>query len=266
MRVEQLGDGDPELAIVGGIHGDEPCGPAAVGGLIEAAPAVERPVKLIVANEEALERGVRYVDEDLNRAFPGDPEAATREGRLAVELLREIRDLPTLALHSTQSYGAPFALTDWLEAFDAAVFSHLSVDAVIETGSFSEGRLVEYPNVLEVECGYQRSAEAAENARMLCHEFLAATGALPQGDTGKREVPVFELLHGVAKPSAETYEVFVENFTRVDVGETFATADGEAFVAEEPFYPVLMSPYGYESVFGYAGDLTGRLDGEEQGA
>lgn len=39
MRVAQLGEGDPEIAVVGGIHGDEPCGVHAVERLIEERPA-----------------------------------------------------------------------------------------------------------------------------------------------------------------------------------------------------------------------------------
>ena len=40
-------------------------------------------------------------------------------------------------------------------------------------------------------------------------------------------------------------------------------AGGEPLCADRPFYPILLSAYGYESVFGYAGDLVGRLDGND---
>ena len=43
-------------------------------------------------------------------------------------------------------------------------------------------------------------------------------------------------------------------------------AEVEEYVAEEPFYPILMSPYGYEDVFGYAGELAGRLDARSASA
>ncbi len=90
MRVAQLGSGTPEIAVVAGIHGDEPCGVRAVERLLDDPPAVERPVKLVVANETALERRVRFVDEDLNRTFPGDPNAKTHEGQLAHRLVEEL--------------------------------------------------------------------------------------------------------------------------------------------------------------------------------
>lgn len=267
MRVYQLGDGTPEVAIVGGIHGDEPCGPRAIERLVAEEPDVDRPVKLVVANEEALDADVRYLDEDLNRAFPGGPEADTHEGRLAHALANELRDCTVLSLHSTQSYGEPFALVDTVDAVARSICPHLPVDILVETDRFTDGRLIEHPHTVEVECGFQKSERAAENAYWLIRAFLAATAALSAPlsdsplDAGHRDaVTVYRLLDPIAKKPADEYEVFATNFERVEAGERFAAADGEAFFAEEPFYPILLSPYGYQNVFGYAGELVGTVE------
>lgn len=265
MRVEQLGDGEPKIAIVGSIHGDEPCGKRAVESLLEADLDVTRPVKLVIVNEEALERNVRYVEEDLNRAFPGDPDGDTHESRLAHRLLQEIRDCTVFSLHSTYSYDDPFALVDEVNAAARSIIPYLSVKAVVETASFSKGRLIEQQNVIEVECGLQGSEQAARNALVLCHQFLAATGATEMTSKPKlvEEVPVFRLERQLPKPAGETayeYEVLTANFERVSEGSVYARADDEEFVADRPFYPVLLSAYGYEDVFGYAASLVGRLD------
>ncbi|MFC6989118.1 succinylglutamate desuccinylase/aspartoacylase family protein [Haloplanus sp. GCM10025708] len=259
MRVHQLGDGDPDVAVVAAVHGDEPCGERAVARLLADPPVVSRPVKLVVANELASDRDDRYVDEDLNRAFPGDPAATSHEARLAAALERELDGCTTLALHSTQSYGDPFALVDAVGEETGAICAALSIDAVVETGPFADGRLISYPRTVEVECGYQGSDSAADNAFRLVREFLGATGVLPASST-PRDVPVFRFTERVSKPAGrEEYEVFAENFERVAEGETFAAADGDPWVAKEEFYPVLMSPYGYERVFGYAGERVGSV-------
>ncbi|MFB6118602.1 succinylglutamate desuccinylase/aspartoacylase family protein [Halosegnis sp.] len=261
MRVEQLGDGEPEIAVVGSIHGDEPCGARAIDRLVAEAPEVCRPVKLIVANEAALDQNSRYVEEDLNRAFPGDPDADTHEGRLAHELAAELRGCTVFSMHSTQSYAAPFALVDTLDALAEAVVPHLTVEALVETAKFSKGRLIQTENVIEVECGIQGSERAAENAYSLAVEFLGAVGVFEQRGRPRHDIPVFRLERQLPKPVGATeYETFVANFERVAEGDTYARADDELFVADRPFYPVLLSPYGYESVFGYSGSLVGRLD------
>jgi len=178
MRIHELGDGTPEVAVVGAIHGDEPCGARAIDRLVDAAPAVERPVKLVVANEEAAARGERYVDEDLNRAFPGDPNADSHERRLAHALKRELRDCTTLAFHSTQSYADPFAIIDTVDPVSRSVCKRLPIELVVETGDRTDGRLIAHARSIEVECGLQGSATAARNAWDVLRHFLAATDVL----------------------------------------------------------------------------------------
>ena len=264
MRIEQLGDGTPEVAVVAAIHGDEPCGVRAVERLLADRPTVERPVKLVVANEKALAHDVRYVDEDLNRAFPGDADADAHEARLASDLARELRDCTTLSLHSTQSHAEPFALVDTVGAVARSLCPFLPVSVLVETGEQSNGRLIEYPHTVEVECGRQGSERAAENAVELVYGFLKGTGALaddePVSGDDRDDVTVYSLGDPVPKRRADEYDVFVENFERVDTGDAFAAADGERLVAADAFYPILMSPYGYENVFGYRGERVGVLD------
>lgn len=251
MRVAQLGTGTPEIAVVAGVHGDEPCGVRAVERLLADRPPVDRPVKLIVANERALERQVRYVDEDLNRAFPGDPDADTHEGRLAARLVAELEGCLAFSLHSTQSHAEPFAIVDGIDERTLDVCTRLPVAALVETGAYAEGRLFSDVETIEAECGLQGSDTAAENADRLTRAFLTATNCLP-GDAIARELPTYRLVDRIPKATADTYEVFVENFTRVEAGDSFAAIDGDEQVASEAFYPVLLSPYGYRDVFGYA--------------
>lgn len=262
MRVEQLGDGTPEIAVVGGIHGDEPCGVHAVETFLDERPDVERPVKLVVANEEAIARDARYVDEDLNRAFPGDPDGRTHESRLAAALREELADCATLALHSTQSYDEPFALVSGVGEFERDVCARLPVDAVVDVAGFTNGRIfASVQRTVEVECGYQKSDAAAENAVALTRAFLSATGALPAKYESVVDHPVFRLEHRIQKNGADAYEVFADNFERVDAGEAYAAADGKSVVAEESFYPVLLSAYGYDDLFGFAAERVDTIDG-----
>ena len=266
MRIEQLGDGDPEIAVVGGIHGDEPCGVRAIEHLLDAGPAVDRPVKCIVANERALERDVRYTDADLNRVFPGDPDSDPHEERLAAALLAELRGCTTLSMHSTQSYTGSFAVVaEGTLTLARSVCPYLTLDAAVDASAFTEGRLIEHAPVIEVECGYQGSNEATENATRIAEEFLGALGALAGSEPHSAGVPLYRLTHLIPKSRAEAYDVPATNFERVAAGETYATVDGEELVAEEPFYPVLMSPYGYENEFGYGAEPAGRLSGTTAG-
>jgi succinylglutamate desuccinylase len=270
MRIYELGEGTPEVAVVGSIHGDEPCGARAIERFVAGNPDVDRPVKLVIANEEALEADVRYLEEDLNRAFPGDTSAGTHEGRLAAELAREVRGCTTFSLHSTQSYAKPFALVASVGAVARSICPYLPVDELVETAEFAGGRLIDHAHTIEVECGLQGTKDAEENAYWLVRAFLAATGVvsapveadespLSLGRRDEDDVTVYRMLERIPKEPAETYEVFVNNFERVEAGDRFAAAGSEVFTADRAFYPVLLSAYGYEDQFGYAADHVGTL-------
>jgi predicted deacylase len=258
METWVLGDGEPEVAVVGAIHGDEPCGAVALRRLRRDPPAVDEPVLCVIANEAALERGVRYVDEDCNRAFPGDPDAETHEGRLAARLVDALDDRLTLSLHSTQSHPEPFGIVSEVTGDPRFVTipPRLPIEAIVEGGRFEEGRLLESVPTIEVECGHQGSDAAVDNAVAVVDAFLRATGALP-GPDPPRTLPVLRLRRQIPKGPADEYAVHVDNLDRVPADVPFASADGEHAVADEPFYPVLLSADGYESVFGYEADRVG---------
>ncbi len=259
MRVAQLGSGEPSIALVGGIHGDEPCGVNAIEQLLAESPTVSRPVKLVVANERAIEAGTRYVDEDLNRAFPGERDGPTHEQRLAARLVDELEGCLVCSMHSTQSHATPFAIVDEVSETAREICPRLPITALVETGAFAQGRLVTGAETIEVECGLQGSETATANAHRLARAFLTATGVIP-ADSDTRSLPVYRLVDTIAKAVADRYEIFVDNFDRVEAGTPFAAVDGDVRTADEPFYPVLVSPNGYEDVFGYAAEKRGVLD------
>jgi hypothetical protein len=266
MRVVDVGAGDPEVAVVGGIHGDEPCGVAAVERLIEDPPDVDAPVRLVIANEAAIAADRRYVDEDLNRAFPASADAGpeaypdTHEGQLAREVVEALRDCLVLALHSTQSHPDPFAIVDEPDPRRLGICTRLPVGSVVESGPFDGGRLLAPVGTVEVECGLQGSERATENAHRVTDAFLRATGVLP-GPDEPRVLPLYRLQRAIPKSGGD-YEVFVENFVRVAEGQAFASEGGRDRLADADFYPVLLSAEGYEELFGYAAARAGTITPE----
>lgn len=254
--------GDPELAVVAAIHGDEPCGARAIEALLEEEPNVKRPVKFIIANERALERGVRYTETDMNREFPGNRDAEVDERRLAYELLMELAGCTTLSLHSMRSEERPFTIVNTVGPIATAICPYLSVEAVVETAGLLGPSLVDYTPVVEVECGIQGTEQATVNAKRIIREFLAATGVLLDNDVLDRSsVPVYRLREQLLKRESESTSCafHVENFEPVLDGKPYATIDGRVLTADKLFYPVLMSGDEFTKQSGYAAELTGSL-------
>ena len=250
MQVHTVGEGTPEVAVVGAVHGDEPCGARAIERFLESDPEVDRPAKLIVANERALERGVRYVETDLNRALPGDPESDLYEERLAHDLATEVEGCLSLGIHSTVSYDEAFANVAYLNDRKREIAAHLPVTGIVDFTAVSDGRSVELPGFVDIEAGYQGSDAAVDNAYDCIVAFLRTTGVLP-GDPPAQDPDFYEVDEAIYKEPTRTYRVHAENFERVAPGETFATVDEEPMVADDEFWPVLMSAGGHDKLLGY---------------
>jgi len=258
MQVHTVGEGTPEVAVVGAVHGDEPCGARAIERFLASDPEIDRPAKLIVANERALDQGVRYVETDLNRALPGDPDSDQYEERLAYELMQEVRGCVSLGIHSTVSYQHAFANVAYLNERKRDIVAHLPVTGIVDFTVVADGRSVELPGFVDIEAGYQGSAEAVDNAYDCLRAFLRTTGVLP-GDPPAPDPGFYEVTEPIYKEPGKEYEFLGENFERVDAGDTFATVDGEPLTTDEPFWPVLMSSDGHDVLLGYRSAYHGPL-------
>lgn len=253
-EVITIGPGEPVAAVVGGVHGDEPSGVWAIRRMVELIEhdeiELEHAVRLIIANPPALELGKRFITTDLNRTFPGNPEG-TDEECLAAAICELIEDIPTLTLHSTRSRPTPFGFTDHGDELGIKLACRLSLPHLILSDSTEIGALGACGTVITVETGPQGTDEASEAAMDFVKEFLLATGAIP-GEAPLQEPIVYEGDKEIPKPPGETYEVLVENFTKVSPGEIYARVDGQPIRAEKEFYPILMSADGYDDVLGFS--------------
>lgn len=253
--ITDRGDGEPIAAIVGGVHGDEPSGVNAVRSLLadesNGSLRLSAPARFIIANPPAVADGERSLEVDMNRSFPGDP-AGRLEERLAAIVCEAVADIPTLALHATHSSGTPFAFAAPSDPKAVELACSLSVPNLVLAEGGEIGSLSACGTVVTVEAGKQGSQSAIGHARLISEEFLTAVGAL-EGTPAQNTPRVFEIGPEIERPAGDIFEVLVENFTRVEAGDPFAAVDGCELVAEEPFYPVLLSADGYDDILGFRG-------------
>lgn len=243
-------------AVVGGIHGDEPSGVRAVEGILgdEAAGTftLTAGVRFIIGNPSAVAAGQRYLECDLNRSFPGDPDGLLEE-RLASVICEAVADVPTLALHATRSSGTPFAFARQDDEAAIELVRSMSVPYLVLVDGEGIGSLSTCGSVVTVEAGLQGSENAAQTARELTEEFLIASGAM-DGSASPSDPAVFESGEPIERPTGTHFEVLVDNFDRVEAGDPYVRVDGTDLTADETFYPILLSADGYEDILGFKGD------------
>ncbi|SEV88894.1 M14 family metallopeptidase [Halobacterium jilantaiense] len=254
-EVTVAGPGEPEVAVVGGVHGDEPSGVRAVRRLRAADLDLRRGVLFVVANPAAVAAGTRYLDSDLNRVFPGDPRG-DREHRLAADLCELLGSVTTLSIHGTHSQREPFALVHRSQPAEYDLAAALPVEHAVDHSGVNEGTITTCGCLVEVEVGIQGTDAAADTAEFQARSFLQVVDALP-GEPPPSTPSFFHMTGRVPKPPGARGELFVENFESVPEGAVYGRVDGRELVAEAAFYPILMSETGYADIFGYRGRKLG---------
>lgn len=248
-----FGPGQPESAVVGSVHGDEPTGVRAIHRILETPPKFDQAVKFVAANPPAGVAHRRYLDVDMNRVFPGDVDADARERRLAARLVAETDGCNTLSIHTTRATSDPVAFVTSGHPRALEVVSQLPIDYVVNERPVIDSAFSS-TGVVSVEVGKPEQHDATEKAENIIRAFLRVVDAVDEPSPATSSPEYFTTYDTIEKPDTDgSSELLVENFERVETGTAYAKTDGETLVADESFVPVLISETGYDDIFGYRG-------------
>lgn len=251
MKTEILGTGEPEVAVVGLVHGDEICGLRAINRLKskirDGEIELQNPVKLVLANERAFERGERFIDSDLNRSFPGDKTSGKYEEKLAAKLVEQLEGLKLLDLHASESPKTPFGIISGMNEQSLEAARQTFMENVIEISFVDGGLIGEFEAATVVETGLHNTEESAKKAYNVVINFLAANNVIDR-EYDVSDPDVYEVYD---RAEGSGFEFVAENFSPVEKGELFAKKPDERKEASEKFYPVLMSTDGYDDMIGF---------------
>ena len=266
MKLVERGYGEPRVAIVGGIHGDEPAGKEVVERLAHTLEIEDTgTVQLVVANERALTVGERYTETDLNRAFPGNSNSDAYEDVLATRL-RSVLDGAdaVLALHTSHSAPPPFAIYSQLTDSVRRTVTGLPVEYVVDSGELRGTTLDSVvPHTVSVELGRQWSEDAIAFGHDASMSFLRAHGLSTDREPQFTETRIAEGFQEVPKGHGEPH-VYYSNFEEIPTGEVFARDDEYTHrVEEEGIVPILASERGYDDIFGIYGRFEGMVEPPE---
>jgi len=188
MQIDSGVEG-PHVVVVGGTHGNEPSGVKAAvevhDSIANQRIAMNRGrITFILGNPIAFERGKRYVDEDLNRAFT-DNRNNTIEGGRATEIRRFLDGAPrihaVLDLHSVSIGNLQIASynmesrnsLDFVRGM-SALNTHLAYHPKHIKGLLAEEfRRCGAEHVVLIECGNHKASNAVQVALEHIHNLLA---------------------------------------------------------------------------------------------
>ena len=175
------------VAVVGGTHGNESAGVKAIVELHRAFTNGEimpnrGKISFLLGNPKAYEKDIRYIDNDLNRAF-ARPDPLTVEGKRALEIkaflkdnddIRALLDLHSVSIGDFRLLVYPAAGTGntdlSLKLSDIPIHfafypGHMPGTLVVAAGSYDICGLI-------VECGNHYDGQAVDTARQHICNFL----------------------------------------------------------------------------------------------
>lgn len=259
------------LIAIGSIHGNEPSGAIALKRVSRKLEILSGKLRgrvyFLCGNTRALERGVRFIDFDLNRHWTEDNLLKNESNfplkiaedfeqrellRIFDDILKTAKDeVFALDLHSTSATGLPFATVgDTMR--NRSFAQKFPVTILLGIEEQLDGTMLEYLNnegavTFGFEGGQHDSAQAIENHEALVWLALVNSGILAAEDvpeltkhreilaTATREAKIFEVRYREAIAPKDDFEMNpgFENFERVKRGQILARNKNGAIRAIE---------------------------------
>ncbi len=237
----------PTLIFMAGIHGNEPAGVFALQIILEKLTGLNHKINgniyCISGNLGALEKGIRFQDQDLNRMWNADQitslenglteikSADTREQISIHQTLQEILNHETgpfyfMDLHTTSSETIPF-LTVNDSILNRKYTAQYPLPIILGIEEYLEGPLLSYINTLGYvafgfEGGQHDALASIENHVSFVYLSLVYTGVLHQS-----EIDYFHHYELLAKHTTEKQNIYEINFRfEIKPGDNFEMNHG----------------------------------------
>lgn len=188
-------------------------------------------VEYLVANKQAVKKGVRYIESDLNRSFPGTKDG-TAEEKLSKKLMVRLDKFGGIVdLHTATCETPIFVILTKVTDKHLELVRRLGVKRVVmmQKSIASGGSMIDHVAVgVSVECGHEKHKETATAIKEMLEHYLS----------GRKQLrlecfTVFEILKQTAEQKELPEEI--KSFKK-------------AKLMGKEFYPVLARETHYKGV------------------
>lgn len=223
-----------KVAIACCLHGNETYG-------LEVVKVLSPKIPYFVGNMEALRRGIRFIDSDLNRSFPGSKNG-NHEAKIAFGLSNQLKKFDyVIDVHSSSNHCPLFGIITKPNKKKIDFAKKLGLKRlVIMPKFFASGKaLIDFVNCgISLEIGPHNGKSNVRNVLDSINNFLERKMA------GK-EMEIYEVFDVIKK---EAPKVAIKNFEEVKKGQIIATGNKSKQFSKYDFVPVLVDEEAYNDV------------------
>ncbi len=238
MKTFEIGFGKVKIGMVGSIHGNELVGMRVIESL-RKNPPTGAAIKMIVANEPAIRKNIRFIDIDGNRCFPGKINGNNEE-RLAVELLRYISDCDYLIdIHSTYAKQPDTIIITRKNVIKFAKYVPIRKILLMGNGIAKGHSLIDHTR-----CGLSIEFNRIKSTIHVDRIIRSTIANMLKGkSTGEKEI--YKVTRSVPKLGKS---VNLKNFRLVKRGEVIQVKNKSRIRSRNNFYPVFFGEKMYHSL------------------
>ena len=234
-------------------HGDERIG-LKVAKEIEKLHIGKDILTVQIANPRALAEHKRFIDQDLNRSFPGKKNG-NYEQRLAYSLLPAVKkaDL-VIDIHSTASGLKDALIVARMSKKNKQYIGVIKPKYLLLMNAVKNKDMLSYAkNGIAFEYGKDKDASVLENIVTDIKRIFAHLGIIEPVVFSEKniETQYFNVVSAVAKPKEYRLTSNIKNYKLVKNGQSYARDRNKFLRAKEDFYPVLFGQKNYEDIFGF---------------
>lgn len=237
-----------------GTHGDEKIGLKVVEALSKF-PIIKGELIVHIGNEKAFNINKRFIDQDLNRAFPGKKDGNYEERR-AYELLPLIKSADiVIDIHSTTSELKDAVIVTQLNKKTQEYIDIISPKYALIMKATKKNALISYAKVgIAFEYGKDNDPNAIRKVVLGIRRLLAYIEMIDSfGKNRKTPNSIFFTVNKVIpKNKNALLNKNIKNYKLVEKGQVYATVDGKKIIAKNNFYPILFGQNNYDDIFGFA--------------
>lgn len=225
-----------DSAIVVCLHGNELFS-------LEVINKISKNIPVFIGNPLAIEKKTRYIDIDLNRAFPGKKDGNYEEKR-AFYLFNELKKFKYIIdIHSSSSDTEIFGIITKPNKDKLDLAKKLGIQKlVIMPQEFSKGKSL----IDNVDCGISLEVgphEKKENVEEIIKIINNLTNGVINNSTTINIFRVFDIIKG-----EDNVKFYINNFKNVNKGDLIAEGKEKKYYAEFDFIPIFIGERAYKGI------------------
>lgn len=246
VKIKKSGFSGPNLTIVYCMHGDEKLGEKIADNIFKLK--INRGnLTTVLANPKAYSKNKRFINEDLNRIFPG--RSKTYEQKLAKNILKIVKNTDYLVdIHATTGKTEPFAIIIKNNPQIINLIKSSGIRNIVLMGkNLASGKSLidQTKNGFSFEY-YSKTPKKSlkigtENIKVL----LVGLRMVKEEKQQEDKLTFYEVVSVLEKPENFIAKIKFENLSLIKKGTLLGFSKKEPIIADKNFYPIFHGEKSY---------------------